>query len=89
MIEEYDSKPIIIKTGDGEYKLCWNVGNVILSILTEKQMLDLRDAIDKMTALPPGQRDVYRFPIMRHGIMEGASEWPGDSWIPKELELSE
>lgn len=65
---EYDSKAVIRKVGDDEYELNWNVNHSILSVLTEQQMLELRDAIDRMTSLPPGETDIYRFPVMRHTV---------------------
>lgn len=65
---EYDSKPAIRKMGDDEYELIWITSSLILSVLTEQQMIELRDAIDNMVTLPPGQRDVYYFPVMRHKV---------------------
>jgi hypothetical protein len=62
----YDSKAAIRKKGDDEYELVWNVNNSILSVLTEEQMIELRDTIDALTSLPPGQRGIYHFPVMRH-----------------------
>jgi len=68
MLIEYDSKAAIRKVGDDCYELSWNVNHSILSVLTEQQMLELRDAIDRMTTLPPGKNDIYYFPVMRHKV---------------------
>jgi hypothetical protein len=65
---EYDSKAAIRKMGDDEYELIWITNSLILSVLTEQQMLELRDAIDRMTTLPPGETHIYFFPIMRHKV---------------------
>lgn len=65
---EYDSKAVIRKMEDDRYELCWNVNSMILSVLTEQQILELRDAIDRMTTLPPGKYDHFHFPVMRHKV---------------------
>jgi hypothetical protein len=70
----YDSKAVILKTGDDEYKLCWNVGNVILSVLTEDQIYEMIDRLTELVTLPPGQRGVYHFPVMRHYPPDSAGD---------------
>lgn len=65
---EYDSKPAIWKRGDDEYELIWNVNTSILSVLTEDQIHDLINRLTEMVTLPPGQTDIYYFPVMRHRV---------------------
>lgn len=62
----YDSKPVILKTGDDEYKLCTNIGNMTLSVLTEDQIHEMIDRLTDLITLPPGQMGIYHFPVMRH-----------------------
>ena len=71
---EYNSKPAIRKMKDDRYKdgvtyeLIWNVNSSVLSVLTKEQMLELRDAIDRMISLPRSKNDIHYFPVMRYRI---------------------
>lgn len=65
---EYDSKAAIRKMEDDCYELIWNVNSSILSVLTEQQILEMIEALQRISTLPSGQRDVYYFPVMRHKV---------------------
>ena len=74
---EYDnSEPAIRKVGNDEYELIWKVSDLTLcvSTLTEQQILDLIEALQRMTRLPlpAGKRSLdlyyYYFTPMRHRV---------------------
>lgn len=65
---EYDSKAIIRKMEDDRYELCWNVNSSILSVMTERQVDELIEALQKIKQQPSLYADIYHFPVMRYRV---------------------